>query len=125
MSVSKGLVDINSSELSMKASAIGMGLEDSSYDFRLQKSPLPSGETSSMLIANAPLQATLVQYSSDSRIKREIQSVDEEAILQKIRNVKVRSYKYTQEWRGVRNLDEDVRVRGVIAQELAEVFPST
>ena len=37
-----------------------------------------------MVIANSPVQATMVQYSSDMRIKRDINSVDENALLQKI-----------------------------------------
>jgi hypothetical protein len=49
------------------------------YNFRLQ-----SGAPSPLLIASAPLQVTLVQYSSDVRIKTDIQAVDEEALLQRL-----------------------------------------
>jgi hypothetical protein len=89
-----------------------------SYDLQLQ-----SGLNSSLIVATSPLQVTLVQYSSDMRIKDDIESVDEEALLSKLMKLKIRSYRYTDEWRGVRKDIEDVRVRGIIAQELAEVFP--
>jgi hypothetical protein len=75
-----------------------------------------------MVISNSPLQVTLVQYSSDRRIKQDIYSVDEDSLFEKMMNVKIKSYRYTDEWRAVRNI-KDTRVRGVIAQELAEVFP--
>jgi hypothetical protein len=64
---------------------------------------------------------TLVQYSSDVRIKEDIESVDEDALLQRIKAIRVRSYGYTDEWRQVRDDVPNARVRGIIAQELAEV----
>jgi hypothetical protein len=73
-------------------------------------------------VANAPMHVTLVKYSSDRRIKREIQSVDEDDLLTRINTVRIKSYKYSAEWQKVRNI-KDVRVRGVIAQELEQVFP--
>ena len=65
---------------------------------------------------------TIVTYSSDIRIKQDIDDVDTDEILARMRRVNIKSYTYTKEWLKVRQGD-DVRVRGVIAQELAEVFP--
>jgi len=76
-----------------------------------------------LIIASAPVQVTAMQYSSDMRIKKEIESVDEDDLLQRIKQINVRSYRYTEEWLKVRDDIPDGRVRGVIAQELAKVFP--
>ena len=90
-------------------------------DFRLQSG---RGENQKSLLAvSAPLQVTKLQYSSDERIKQEIADEDQETILMRINKIKVRSYKYTDEWKHVRGDVSNFRVRGVIAQELAEVFP--
>ena len=41
-----------------------------------------------------------------------------------MRQIELREYGYTKEWRKHRGLDgEDRRTRGVIAQELAQIFP--
>jgi len=109
-------------------SVIGLGITNTSNDmttfgFRLQSTSSVNGSASSLLIASSPLQVTSLQYSSDVRIKQDIQSVDEDDILQRIKAVRIRSYGYTDEWRAVRGDVPNARVRGVIAQELAEVFP--
>jgi len=57
---------------------------------------------------------TKVQYSSDSRIKTEVKSVDVDSLLQRLMSVNIRSYKYTDEWRQVRDDVSDDRVRGLI-----------
>lgn len=64
-----------------------------------------------------------MQYSSDSRIKKDITSANTEDLLDRIRQIQLRSYGYTDEWRVLRGLDDNSKVRGVIAQELFEVFP--
>jgi hypothetical protein len=92
-------------------------------DFRLQTTQNKYGKDTSLIVSSAPLQVTLIQYSSDERVKTEIESVDEDSILQRINSISVRSYRYTKEWLSVRDDLSDVRVRGLIAQELAEVFP--
>ena len=66
---------------------------------------------------------TTIQYSSDSRIKKDITSYDTEDLLDRMRQIKLREYGYTNSWRNLRGLDHDIRTRGVIAQELYEVFP--
>ena len=88
VSVSKDSVDVSSTKLSMTGSMIGMGRDSSTseYDFRLQASPSPTGEDTSLIVASAPIQATLVQYSSDKRIKKEIKDVDEEAFSRRFSN---------------------------------------
>ena len=107
---------------------IGFGFMDSknpssvTYPLRVQ-SNIVDGKTQPMVIANAPLQATSIKYSSDSRIKENIQTIDEADILQRMKQVRVRSYEYSDDWKSVRGDSEDKRVRGVIAQELAKVFP--
>lgn len=74
-------------------------------------------------VATVPVQVTSVQYSSDSRIKKDIIDTDTQDLLDRMRRIQLREYGYTDDWRKVRNLDDDVRVRGVIAQELRQVFP--
>ena len=43
-------------------------------------------------------------------------------MLQRIQAIEIKKYRYTDEWRKVRGID-DVEVRGVIAQQVREVFP--
>ena len=75
-------------------------------------------------VSTVPHQVTSVQYSSDERIKKDIVDVDTAELLDRLRQVNLREYGYTDAWRRVRGLElNDVRVRGVIAQELNEVFP--
>ena len=89
------------------------------YDLRLQE--FEDGE--SRVVSSVPLQVTTIEYSSDERIKEAIVDVDVDDILQRFMAVEMVEYAYTEEWRQVRNLDDSSRVRGVIAQQLAEVFP--
>merc|ERR1712159_123630 len=63
------------------------GEEHVKYDFRLK-----STDSDSLIVASAPMQVTKVQFSSDSRIKKDVKSVDEDAILRKIQNINIRSY---------------------------------
>ena len=74
------------------------------------------------VISNVPLRLTAVQYSSDTRIKQNIADVDTDDLLQRIQKVEMKSYSYTDAWRRVRGIP-DITVRGVIAQQLREVFP--
>ena len=57
------------------------------------------------------------------RVKQDIQDVDIDDIMQRFQKVEILSYRYTEEWRKVRGLENDVSVRGVVAQQLKEVFP--
>eukprot|EP01033_Poteriospumella_lacustris_P004089 gene4089-2912_t len=116
------------SEKSKRASSLELGFTRSDgmtkkVDLRMQSTVTSAGKDSSMVVASAPMHVTAVHYSSDMRIKKDIQPVNTESILQRIKKIPVRSYKYTDEWLQVRDDVPDVRVRGVIAQELAEVFP--
>ncbi len=89
------------------------------YDLRL----LDLGDDDTRLVASVPMQVTSVQYSSDKRIKERIVDIDEDDLLQHFRRVELKEYSYTKKWRKVRNIGNDVRVRGVIANELREIFP--
>ena len=42
--------------------------------------------------------------------------------MQRLQGLEVKKYKYTEQWRQVRGI-EDIEVRGVIAQDVAEKFP--
>jgi len=113
-------------ESARPGSSIGFGFDSANAtlrrDFRIQ-SVSNNNEHSPLIIASSPVQVTTIQYSSDMRIKKDIQSVDEREILQRIKKINVRSYRYSDDWLKVRDDIPDTRVRGVIAQELAEVFP--
>lgn len=81
-------------------------------------------KNSTRLASTVPLQVTVVQYTSDERIKKDISEVDTGDLLDRMRLVELREYGYSDEWRQYRGLGEiDVRVRGVVAQELHQVFP--
>lgn len=74
------------------------------------------------IFSHVPADIVEVISPSDRRIKRNIENIDEEDLLQRMQRLRVTSYQYTEDWREVRGID-DVRVRGVIAQEVHEQFP--
>jgi hypothetical protein len=75
------------------------------------------------IIANAPIMASSVLYPADSSIATDVKQVDVDYILQKFKSVKMRKYRYTDEWRKSRGDTTGDEVRGIIAQELLEIFP--
>jgi len=75
------------------------------------------------LMSHVPLDTVQVISPSDRRIKRDIQDIDQEALMHRLMRLRVRRYKYSDEWREVRGLASDTSVRGVIAQEVREVMP--
>ena len=97
-----------------------LGVTGSTSAFRVSSDHTNNGLPK--ITVTSPMATTIVTYSSDIRIKQEIDDVDTDDILARMRLVNIKSYTYTKEWLKVRQGD-DVRVRGVIAQELAEVFP--
>ena len=97
-----------------------MGVTGSTSAFRIFSDHTNGGLPK--ITVTSPMATTIVTYSSDIRIKQDIDNVDTDEILARMRRVNIKSYTYTKEWLKVRQGD-DVRVRGVIAQELAEVFP--
>jgi hypothetical protein len=64
---------------------IGLGLLDEStgspsYSLRLQSIESSEGQKNSgLLVATSPMQVTAVQYSSDARIKTDVEDVDEDS----------------------------------------------
>jgi hypothetical protein len=91
-------------------------------DFRLQSSKTADGKDATMIVASAPMMVNSVQYAEDARIKKNVASVDEDALLQRIQDIRIRTSTVTDVWADVNNQVQK-QVRGVIAQELAEVFP--
>jgi hypothetical protein len=77
---------------------------------------------SDLLVSHVPLQTVQTINPSDKRIKRDIFDVDEDAIYHRFQNLEIKKYRYTDEWRRVRGID-DREVRGVIAQQVAKIFP--
>ena len=59
---------------------------------------------------------------SATRIKTDIEDIDVDELHQRLQGIEIKSYQYTEAWRAVRGI-EDVRVRGVIAQQVRELFP--
>lgn len=106
---------------------INFGFDEVSSDSSTKRQvalQLKKSSNTTRLISTVPVQVTSIQYSSDSRIKKDIVEVDTGNLLDRMRKIELREYGYTDEWRKVRDLEnEDVRVRGVIAQELRQVFP--
>ncbi|KAG5176885.1 hypothetical protein JKP88DRAFT_138092, partial [Tribonema minus] len=75
------------------------------------------------IITNVPMQVSSIQYSSDQRIKNRVEDVDVDDLLQRFQHVEMKSYHYTEQWRNVNRISGDPQVRGVIAQQLATIFP--
>ena len=93
----------------------------SSDTYRQVGLQLRKTSNSTRVVSTVPMQVTTVQYSSDSRIKKDITDVDTGDLLDRINRIELKEYGYTDEWRRHRDLDrQDIRVRGVIAQELRE-----
>ena len=82
------------------------------------------------IISNAPAQLADVRTPVDSRIIHEGEgesatgavSVDEDAVLQRVMEVPVRSFSYTEEWRQIQSMGEEA-VHGIIGQEVAQMMP--
>ncbi len=105
--------------IGFSVSATPQNSTSDTYDLRL----LDLGDDDTRFVASVPMQVTSVQYSSDKRIKERIVDIDEDDLLQRFRRVELKEYSYTKKWRKVRNIGNDVRVRGVIANELQKIFP--
>ncbi len=93
--------------------------DNGGYDFRLQS----MGTDNPTVLSTAPMQVTSVHYAADSRIKEDVVDVDVDDILQRIQRIDYKEYAYTDDWKKVRRLSSDLRVRGIIAEQLATVFP--
>ena len=82
------------------------------------------------IISNAPAQLADVRTPVDSRIIHEGEgesatgavSVDEDAVRQRVMEVPVRSFSYTEEWRQIQSMGEEA-VHGIIGQEVAQMMP--
>ncbi|KAL3656149.1 hypothetical protein V7S43_019037 [Phytophthora oleae] len=75
-----------------------------------------------MVVGTVPAQFPQVISPSDRRIKTNIEDVDEDDILQRLQSLEIKQYRYTDEWRRIRGIEDSV-VRGVIAQQAHETFP--
>ena len=106
-----------SKEINFGFDVVSRGAAQRQLSLQLKKS-----QNSTRLLSVVPFQVTSVQYSSDERIKKDIVKVDTSDLLDRMRRIELREYGYTDKWRRVRDI-EDERVRGVIAQELRQVFP--
>lgn len=109
-----------------KSTEINFGFDDvSGHSVERQVSlQLLKLKNSTRLVSTVPLQVTAVQYSSDERIKKDISEVDTGDLFDRMKLIELREYGYSNEWRYYRGMGEnDVRVRGVIAQELNQIFP--
>ena len=117
---------VTASQISLDASgAIGNTIEFSvsnrpGPDFRLE-----SAGAGGSIISTVPMRVTKIEYSSDERIKEDIHYLDDaelDDIYDRFTQIKLANYRYTDEWLKIRGVD-DVVVRGVIAQNVREVFP--
>jgi len=109
-----------------KSTEINFGFDEVSGDSTKRQISLQllKLKNSTRLASTVPFQVTVVQYTSDERIKKDISNVDTGDLLDRMRLVELREYGYTDDWRHYRGLGEnDVRVRGVVAQELIQIFP--
>jgi hypothetical protein len=74
------------------------------------------------VISHVPLSVVQVISPSDKRVKTDISSVDEDAIMTRLQGIEVVQYRYTPEWQAVRGFGNNI-VRGLIAQQVQTVFP--
>ena len=82
------------------------------------------------IISNAPAQLADVRTPVDSRIIHAGEgesgtgavSVDEDEVLQRVMEVPVRSFSYTEGWRQIQSMGEEA-VHGIIGQEVADMMP--
>ena len=82
------------------------------------------------IISNAPAQLADVRTPVDPRIIHAGEgesgtgavSVDEDEVLQRVMEVPVRSFSYTEEWRQIQSMGEEA-VHGIIGQEVADMMP--
>ena len=92
---------------------INFGFESPTGDTSVERQislQLNRTNKSTRIVSTVPLQVTTIQYSSDSRIKKEIVDVDTTELLDRLRQIELREYGYTDEWRRVRGLEmNDVR----------------
>jgi hypothetical protein len=80
------------------------------------------------MFSHVPAQMVEITEPADSTIKKDIEFVNTDKLLQRLQEIEVKKYRYTDEWQRVRGLKEsDVgvgeQVRGVIAQQVYEKFP--
>ncbi|OQR97563.1 hypothetical protein ACHHYP_10472 [Achlya hypogyna] len=75
-----------------------------------------------MVISHVPVQAAKVLTPSDNRIKKDVQSIDEDDIYQRLQRLEVKSFKYEDKWSKMMGLGDET-IRGVVAQQVAEIFP--
>ena len=116
-----GLVSLVTSD---NENTIGFACSESHnpiFDLRLRYDA--SAQNTSMLISNADFTtATDIIYSSDRRIKKDVYPADVDDLHRRLIRVGLQTYGYTDNWRSVRSRGASV-VRGVVAQELKEIFP--
>jgi len=67
--------------------------------------------------------STLWTATSDERVKENIESIDSEAALGRIMNLRPVSFNFIPEYCGCHELEEDLTHYNFIAQEVADVFP--
>lgn len=78
-------------------------------------------------MSHIPMRVTEIKYSSDTRIKTNIQPVDTSNLLQRIKQVDLANYGYTEEWRAVRKnqtLYDKVAPEGEDAEEMKASSPA-
>ncbi|EEY55846.1 uncharacterized protein PITG_20486 [Phytophthora infestans T30-4] len=63
---------------------------------------------SDMVVGTVPAQFPQVISPSDRRIKTDIEDVDEDDILQRLQTLEIKQYRYTDEWRKIRGIDDSV-----------------
>ncbi|EGZ16845.1 hypothetical protein PHYSODRAFT_448503, partial [Phytophthora sojae] len=61
-----------------------------------------------MVVGTVPAQFPQVISPSDRRIKTNIEDVDEDDILQRLQTLEIKQYRYTDEWRRIRGIEDSV-----------------
>ncbi|RLO08507.1 hypothetical protein DYB28_007699 [Aphanomyces astaci] len=77
---------------------------------------------SDLVISHVPLQVPKLLTPSDERIKTDIKAIDHEDIFHRLQDLQLKSFKYDREWGEMMGVDDET-VRGLIAQEVTDIFP--
>ena len=80
---------------------INFGFDEVSSDSSTKRHvalQLKKSSNTTRLVSTVPVQVTSIQYSSDSRIKKDIAEVDTGDLLDRMRKIELKEYGYTDEW---------------------------
>ncbi|CAK4417441.1 unnamed protein product, partial [Aphanomyces euteiches] len=121
----KGQIALNASEIRHIGANVTVHV-DHAFEISHTNSQNSSDVTfralNDLVISHVPIQAPKVLTPSDERIKTDITSFDHDDIYHRLQELRPKSFKYEKAWGKMMGVDDET-MRGLVAQEVAEVFP--